>query len=130
MFFFIIYSAISICITIVYIYLFGLNAVCHIHTYTRIHTHLHIHTNIYLYKIHSQPSARQYENAVQVVSQGHRGSPVQALRALQGINIPVFRAQGLSLTRANREVDILYVLYILYCIKCNVGGDYMLYILY
>lgn len=52
-----------------------------------------------------QPSSRQYENAVKVVKQQAQRGPVQAGQALRGINIPLFRAQGLLLTRANGEVQ-------------------------
>lgn len=93
-----------------------LSAIHHTYTHIIILTYIHftyMYTLIHIYTyIISQPSARQFENAVQVVSQRHRGSPVQALRALQDINIPVFRAQGLTLTRANKEVGI-------YCINCT-----------
>lgn len=51
-----------------------------------------------------QPSSRQYENAVKVVPKAHRSNPIMATLALKDVNVPVFHAQGLVVTRANGEV--------------------------
>lgn len=53
-----------------------------------------------------QPSSRQYENAMKVTAQVHKNNPLRATMALKGINIPLFRAQGLVLTRSNGEVRL------------------------
>jgi hypothetical protein len=64
-----------------------------------------------------QPSSRQYENAAKVTSKAHRKNPIMATLALKHVNVPVFHAPGLVVTRSNGEVSCCGL-----CLACALGS--------